>query len=80
MKKKPWLAALLNIVLSGSGYIYNGKRVLFGSLLLLAEVLGYAALFTGLDPSQFMNNWMIAAGVIWTSALAIDAYQEAKTV
>jgi len=33
MVKKPWLAAVLNIIFSGLGYIYVGKRKLFGALL-----------------------------------------------
>jgi len=79
MVKKPWLAAVLNIILSGLGYIYVGKRKLFGALLLVGELLTFVWIFT--DPAALSlatNVWANLAGILWIAALAIDAYRDAK--
>jgi hypothetical protein len=33
MTKKPWLAAILNLLFFGGGHIYNGKRPRLGVAL-----------------------------------------------
>lgn len=42
MNKKPWLAVILNVLLTGLGYIYAGKRKLFGVMLLVGELAAIA--------------------------------------
>jgi hypothetical protein len=37
-KKKPWIAALLNLLFWGLGYIYNGKRKVFGVMLFISVI------------------------------------------
>jgi len=37
-KKKPWVAGLLNLLIWGLGYIYNGKRTMFGVMLLISAL------------------------------------------
>jgi hypothetical protein len=78
-KKKPWLAALLNIMISGVGYLYVGKRVAFGVLILLSEVSFQAWVMMRPDILTLMiNPWVIIGGMLWTIALGIDAYHDAK--
>ena len=38
-KKSPWLAAILNFIFPGVGYIYVGKRKIFSYLLIIGLVL-----------------------------------------
>jgi uncharacterized membrane-anchored protein YitT (DUF2179 family) len=79
MNKKPWLAALLNIILNGLGYLYVGKRKVFGTLLLISQIIIYLWMYT--DPSilDTWYTWVYIIGFLWTLALAIDAYNDAKT-
>lgn len=77
MKKRPWLAALLNFVIPGVGYLYNGKRKLFGMLLILVGVVS--------TTDMVYNNWFPPFTILGVISLFImlisfgyDAYQEAK--
>jgi len=78
-KKKPWLAALLNIIVLGLGYIYVGNRKLFGTLLIISDIISYIWLFT--DPMALKlveTVWANLAGIFLLIGLAIDAYKNAK--
>lgn len=80
MKKKPWLAAFLNVLVTGTGYLYVGKRTAFAVMLIISEVLAYFWLFS--EPTAltvFSNPWVMMAGVLYWIAFAFDAYQEAKS-
>ncbi len=80
MAKKPWLAALLNVIFSGLGYLYVGKRKLFGVLLILSEILAFVWLFTDPVAWQVMENvWIALTGILFVIGLAIDAYNDAKS-
>ena len=80
--KNPWIAAILNLLFFGAGYIYNGKRILFGSGLLT----GWALVRAGEIPIYLTNlvfdKWVILfAGIaVLQISFAIDAYKEAKTI
>lgn len=83
--KKPWLSALLNVLLPGVGYIYNGKRNIFGVLLLISTLGGFYVgdselerMFTGVEPVTILLLAVIA--LVWAVAFALDAYQEAKEI
>jgi len=79
MAKKPWLAALLNVIWSGLGYLYVGKRKLFGVLLILSEILACVWLFTDPVAWQVMENiWVGLAAIPFVIGLAVDAYNDAK--
>lgn len=80
--KRPWLAALLNVVLSGLGYIYVGKRKTFGILLMISELISLIALSLNYEAAvEFASNpWILVSGVFMIVALAIDAYNEAKGI
>jgi hypothetical protein len=78
--KKPWLAALLNIIFLGLGYVYVGKRKLFGALLLVSDFL--ISFWTFHEPETFKlvqsNAWVMTGGILIVIALAIDGYMDAK--
>jgi hypothetical protein len=80
-KKKPWLAALLNVILPGVGYIYAGKRKLFGVLWLIGGALACISVFTNLEAYSFMTEdiWLSLAVILMDVAFGIDAYRDAKT-
>jgi hypothetical protein len=78
MKKNPWLAVLLNVVVTGAGYLYLGKRTTFGVLLIISEFLAYVWMFS--DPAAkplFSNNGIMIVGITFLAAFAVDTYQEA---
>ncbi|MFC2143149.1 hypothetical protein ACFLQN_02000 [Candidatus Aenigmatarchaeota archaeon] len=37
-EKNPWIAAILNFLFIGTGYLYNGKRMLLGFLLFIVFI------------------------------------------
>ncbi len=80
IKKKPWLAAVLNLI-PGLGYIYNGKRQLFGGLLLVAIVIiiadGFYLAYTNSLPESKITLSSVS-GLLITVAFMYDAYKEAK--
>jgi hypothetical protein len=80
MNKKPWLAAILNL-LFGGGYIYNGRRVGLGVALVVAWILiryGEITIYlTGLVPHQWLVLFL--GLVVLMISLAWDAYREAKS-
>ncbi len=71
--KNPWLAAVFNLLLPGVGYVYAGKRMIFGAgLALLSIVIGIYWLFFEIP---FI---MWADSLIVTILLAYDGYETAK--
>lgn len=77
-KKNPWIAALLNLLAPGLGYIYAGRRTVFGAGLLLVVVI--VPLF--LINFQFVSAQDEFASLAWAAALGIlfayDAYHDVK--
>ena len=74
MMKKPWLAAVLNFFFFGVGYIYVGRRVLFGILLIIVGIVdGIFWLSTGSMPPQFIATTFVISG-----AFAYDGYRDAE--
>ena len=73
MKRKvPALAAFLNLILPGVGYIYVGNRIVFGILLLVAGLIAIYAVW----PYEFSGlEWV--ASLIFAVAFAIDGWSEA---
>jgi len=79
MTKNSWLAALLNVLWSGAGYLYVGKRKTLGVLLILSGLFSLIWVFTDPIASQLkLNVWSILASLSFLVGLAIDAYNEAK--
>lgn len=74
--KKPWLAAVLNFLFYGVGYIYVGRRVLFGVVLLIvgiAETVFWLSTGTMTMPPEFIATSLAASG-----AFAYDGYRDAQ--
>lgn len=79
MKKNPWIAAILNLTFSGLGYLYVGRKILFGSLILIANLIAYIWYFINLSKYQFVTDPLFNLPLLFLAiAFAIDAYQEAK--
>lgn len=78
--KKPWLAALLNFLIWGLGYLYVGKRKTFGVLFIIAFVLSFFIPDESLNFSAF--DWIIVliAYLLMAIAFAYDAYGTAQEV
>ena len=81
-KKKPWVAALLNMAFFGGGYIYNGRRVRLGLGLIVAWVLIRAGEIPIYLTHLVTDKWIIlfAGIVIMQISFAIDAYVEAQNM
>jgi len=80
--KSPILAGILNFLLYGIGYLYLGKRKVFGIVLFLGDVAffaatGYAAI-AQISISQTYVNINSIGFVIIGVALGYDAYQLAR--
>ena len=83
MKRNPLIAALLNILFWGLGYLYNGKRIAFGVLLLIAS---FSLTFLLLLPSTTETTTtanpladLYSLGIyLIPIAFAYDAYKEAE--
>ncbi len=78
--KNPWVAAFLNFFISGLGYIYSGRRTLFGVLLVASELILLVWILRASDDIRpyFSDIWMIVAGLIASVAFAVDVYREVK--
>lgn len=80
--KHPWLAAILNLLFFGAGYIYNGKRIGIGCALVLAWLLirgGEIPIYlTGLVFKQWLVLFL--GLVVLQISLATDAYKEARNI
>ncbi len=82
VSKSPALAALLNLLFLGLGYLYLGKKTGFGILLVLAAFLGYAIFGWTLllpEPVQTVITITSMPQIVVAIALAVDAYQTAKS-
>lgn len=78
MTKNPWIAAVLNFVLWGLGYIYIGRRRLFGTLMLISDImLGIIYFLFLMVPQSFLILILMEIPfVIISLAFAYDAYKE----
>jgi hypothetical protein len=78
-QKNPWISALLNFLIWGGGYIYNGKRRVLGlGLILVAAFEHSPLLFIGLDLLlTFPYTSYVIGHILLSSFLAYDAYNEA---
>ncbi|RLG12550.1 MAG: hypothetical protein DRN71_05965 [Candidatus Nanohalarchaeota archaeon] len=73
--KKPWLAAILNLLLSGLGYVYVGKRVGFGIALVLWGVILFAMMSSQqIPPMMWLDSFVLSI------LFAYDGYKTAQEV
>lgn len=73
-RKSPLLAAVLNFLLPGVGYLYVGTRVTFAVLLFIGFMLSIFGIIAG-DTST--NNIELVAAFIASFAFAVDGWGEA---
>ena len=84
IEKNPKIAAALNLIFWGLGFIYVGRRVVLGVALIFAELLFCLSYFTAfpeilsgtglkLSSSLFMVFW-----VFLTVLLIYDSYRDAE--
>ena len=80
--KTPWLAALLNFLIPGVGYIYTGKRVWFGILLIIWQILGFFVASSFFPYPEGYNPWQmdLAAQLLISLIFAYDGYKTAEEV
>ena len=71
-RKSPILAAILNLILPGVGYLYVGSRIIFAVMLFIGYLLAIFATW-----SKDFGGLELMAGGIVTVAFAIDAWYEA---
>lgn len=75
-KKKPWLAALLNFVVPGLGYVYAGKRQIFGIGLVIWGIIALGWYFTSKETSLLLAVDSFVISIL----LAYDGYKTAEEV
>ncbi len=85
MTHKPWVAAIFNLLVPGSGYLYNGKRLFLGGALTIFYLLSY---YIGLSqsaptsdaPITIVNIVLLISFFAANIAFSWDAYQESYTL
>jgi hypothetical protein len=75
-EKNQKLAAFLNFILPGVGYIYNGNRVIFGTILLVGYLVGLVS-ESDIDS---LKNFDIISALIFLFGFGYDAYNEAGNI
>lgn len=82
MKKNPIVAAVLNFILFGGGYLYNGKRTGLGLALTVGLIIiRYGEISIYLTGQNRTNWYFLMAGLFCLQVgLAADAYREAKEI
>ncbi len=74
-QKKPWLAAILNFLVAGLGYIYVGKRVGFGVGMIAVTII-YLGLTWNYEYPPI--DWLV--GIALALLFAYDGYTTAEEV
>jgi uncharacterized membrane protein len=80
-KKRPWLAALLNFLLLGLGYVYNGKRTFLGVGLIIATFVSAMAYMLTPFPANLAASVLVIyviSDLMFSLLFAYDAYTEAQ--
>lgn len=80
LKKNPWLAAVLNFLFWGGGYIYNGKRVNYGIGLVVATFIVHGLKSIFLPIGSLIRTIVSLVFIGLSVYFAIDGYKEAKNL
>ena len=78
--REPIVAALLNFIIWGTGYIYNGKRIVLGIGLLLGMILMHSVVFL-LGVRWFISSQgmlIFISHIVLSLTFAYDAYSDSK--
>lgn len=81
--KSPWVAAFLNFVIWGSGYLYINHRKVLGAGLLLVMFFNVSILLTIpdviiLSSSELFFLWISFFWVALSVLFAVDVYRETQ--
>ncbi|MEM2954871.1 MAG: hypothetical protein QW625_02910 [Candidatus Nanoarchaeia archaeon] len=81
--KSPWLAAFLNFVFWGSGYVYIKHRMVLGIGLMLITIFNLLILLTIpyiilLSNTELFFVWLSFLWFAMSLLFAFDVYKEAK--
>ncbi len=81
--KSPWIAAFLNFVIWGSGYIYIKHRMILGVGLVIVTFINFFILITIPDTiilrsSELFFIWLSFIWVALSMLFAIDVYKETE--
>ncbi len=81
--KSPWIAAFLNFVVWGSGYLYIRHRMVLGVGLVIVTFFNFAILMTIpetmiLSSSELFFVWLSFIWVALSVLFAIDVYRETE--
>jgi len=76
--KKPLVAAILNFVIPGLGYLYVGKRKNFGVLLIIATIL--SIILTATIEWSLQDTLSLPGTIVAMFAFAYDGYKTAEEV
>jgi len=79
--KKPWLAAVLNII-PGVGYLYLGTRRNFAILLLASALMSLLVIFDQSTANDVVTTtpWDVLSTLTFGAAFVVDGYFEAKRI
>lgn len=83
--KSPWLAAFLNFVVWGLGYIYIRHRMVLGGGLAIVSILNFLILISLpevilLRGSELFSIWLSFIWIALSVLFAIDVYRETKEI
>ncbi|NIP40047.1 MAG: hypothetical protein GTN39_00855 [Candidatus Aenigmarchaeota archaeon] len=83
--RSPWLAAFLNLLVWGSGYVYIGHRMILGVGLVIVSILNFLILLSIpeailLRGSELFSLWLSFIWIALSVLFAIDVYRETKEI
>ena len=82
--KRGIIAAVLNILVTGLGYVYLKKRIEFGALLIISEIGAVLWVLSNpgindLTATATGQPLLVISTIAFLGALAYDAYREAES-
>lgn len=79
MIKNPWIAAILNFLIPGLGYLYAGKKITFALLLILGMVCYVVWMVQNpMQDQGYTNIWMTLSTMLIMIGFGVDAFNECK--
>jgi len=76
--KNPFTAAIINFFLWGLGYVYCGKRTVFGRLVFLGFMFIHLPLFYKANWTEISEIFILIGHTILSIAFAIDVIKLEK--
>ena len=76
--KNPFTAAVINFFFWGLGYVYLGKRIIFGHLVFLGFLFIHLPLFYGVNWLEIPGVFILVGHLVISFAFAFDIIELAK--